>query len=92
MKLSEIDYNLTKELIAHEPIEPRDKCRLMVVKNKIEHKIFTYILNYLNKDDVLVINETKVTKSKLNGKKETGAPAEIIILNKQTTLYMSVYH
>jgi S-adenosylmethionine:tRNA ribosyltransferase-isomerase len=83
MKLELFNYNLPKELIAQEPVEPRDKSRLMVVKGKeIEHKTFSDILNYLEKDDVLVLNDTKVEPVKLIGKKSTGARAEFLISKK----------
>lgn len=80
MKLSDFDYDLPKELIAQEPADPRDSSRLMVVKGKnIEHKTFRDILDYLEKDDVLVLNDTRVDPVKLVGKKSTGAAAEFII-------------
>lgn len=49
---------------------------------EIIHDHFYNLPNYLNKDDVLVINETKVLKNKLVGKKETGTPIEVIIEKK----------
>ena len=83
MKLSLFDYDLPKELIAQEPKEPRDASRLMVVKGKdIEHKVFRDIIEYLEKDDVLVLNDTKVEPVKLIGKKTTGSPAEFLISKK----------
>jgi S-adenosylmethionine:tRNA ribosyltransferase-isomerase len=83
MKLSLFDYDLPKELIAQEPIEPRDASRLMVVKGKdIEHKTFHDIIGYLEKDDVLILNDTKVEPVKLVGKKTTGSPAEFLISKK----------
>ncbi|MBU2561967.1 MAG: tRNA preQ1(34) S-adenosylmethionine ribosyltransferase-isomerase QueA [Nanoarchaeota archaeon] len=80
MKLSDFDYRLPKELIAQEPIEPRDASRLIVVKGKdIEHKTFKDVLNYLEKDDVIVLNDTKVEPVKLVGRKTTGSPAEFLV-------------
>ncbi|MBN1544222.1 tRNA preQ1(34) S-adenosylmethionine ribosyltransferase-isomerase QueA [Candidatus Woesearchaeota archaeon] len=80
MKLSDFDYDLPKELIAQEPVEPRDSSRLMVVKgSSIEHRKFRDILGYLEKDDVLVLNDTRVEPVKLVGRKSTGAAAEFII-------------
>ncbi|MBW2964628.1 tRNA preQ1(34) S-adenosylmethionine ribosyltransferase-isomerase QueA [Candidatus Woesearchaeota archaeon] len=89
MNLSDFDYNLPPELIAQEPMEPRDQSRMMVLKGKdIEHRVFRNILDYLEKDDVLVLNETKVEPSKLKGKKTTGSPAEFIVSKK---LFPGVY-
>jgi S-adenosylmethionine:tRNA ribosyltransferase-isomerase len=83
MKLELFNYDLPKDLIAQEPKEPRDESRLMVVKgNDIQHKTFKDILNYLEKDDILVLNDTKVEPVKLKGKKPTGAAAEFIISKK----------
>jgi S-adenosylmethionine:tRNA ribosyltransferase-isomerase len=83
MKLSEFDYHLPKELIAQEPARPRSSSRLMVVKGRsVEHKIFTDVIGYFRKGDVLVLNETKVEPVKLVGKKETGSPVEMIISKK----------
>ncbi len=86
-KLSDYDYNLPKELIAKYPVEPRDRCRLMVLDRKtgkIEHKIFKDIVNYLNKGDVLVLNDTKVIPARLIGKKESGAKIEVLLLQPIT--------
>lgn len=83
MKLELFDYDLPKELIAQEPIEPRDASRLMVVKGKdVHHMHFRDILEYLEKDDVLVLNDTKVEPVKLKGKKSTGAKAVFLVSKK----------
>ncbi|MBW3003033.1 S-adenosylmethionine:tRNA ribosyltransferase-isomerase, partial [Candidatus Woesearchaeota archaeon] len=82
MKLEEFNYHLPKQLIAHKPVFPKHNSRLMVVNEKVEHKHFYDILDYLKPDDVLVINETKVKRCKLRGKKLTGAPAEIVLLEE----------
>ena len=83
MKLSDFDYDLPKKLIAHEPLGQRDSSRLMMVKDReIKHKQFLDILTYLEKDDVLVLNDTKVEPVKLIGKKTTGAKAEFLVSKK----------
>lgn len=83
MNLSDYNYPLPKELIAQEAFHPRDKCKLMVLQgNKIEHKIFSDIINYLESGDVLVLNETKVRKCKLLGKKETGGKIEVTLVKQ----------
>ncbi|NQU79332.1 tRNA preQ1(34) S-adenosylmethionine ribosyltransferase-isomerase QueA [Candidatus Woesearchaeota archaeon] len=80
MKLTDFDYELPKELIAQEPIEPRDASRLMVLKDKEpEHKKFKDIIGFFNKGDVLVLNNTKVDPVKLVGRKKTGSPVELIL-------------
>ncbi len=77
-------YELPEELIAQEPSAVRDKCRLMVVDSKtgkIEHKLFSDIIDYLNPEDMLVVNSSKVIPARLLGKtKKTGADMELLLL------------
>lgn len=86
MKVSDFDYELPEELIAQHPSEKRDEARLMVLNRKgekIEHKIFKDIVDYLNPGDCLVLNNTKVLPARLYGKKEsTGANAEFLLLKR----------
>ncbi|GAB6072886.1 tRNA preQ1(34) S-adenosylmethionine ribosyltransferase-isomerase QueA [Venenivibrio stagnispumantis] len=82
-RLSEYNFELPQELIAKYPVEPRDHCRLMVLhreNQKIEHKIFYQIIDYINEGDLLIFNDTKVIPARLIGTKETGAKIEIFLL------------
>lgn len=79
MELADFNYPLPKHLIAQELARPRDSCRLMVVKDTIEHRRFTDLPSHLQKGDVLVVNQTKVQHAKLIGKKSTGAKVELIL-------------
>lgn len=86
---SEFDYELPEELIAQTPAEKRHLSKMMVlareVKNKnkkIEHKVFSDIVDYLDENDVLVLNDTKVIPARLLGKKITGASIEIFLLKE----------
>ena len=75
-------YDLPEELIAQTPLEPRDSSRLLVYnksKDLIEHKHFKDIIDYLQKGDVLVINNTRVLPARLYGYKDTGAKIEILL-------------
>ncbi len=86
MRLSEFDYTLPNELIAQEPIYPRDHCRLMVVHRRtqeIEEKYFYQIVDYLSKGDVMVFNWSKVIPARLFGRKATGGRVEILLLNER---------
>jgi len=84
MQIEEFDYELPEELIAQTPLEKRDASRLLVLDKKtgeVNHKHFSNILDYLNKGDVLVLNNTKVLPARLIGEKEgTGAVIEILLL------------
>jgi S-adenosylmethionine:tRNA ribosyltransferase-isomerase len=85
LRIEEYDYHLPPELIAQEPIEPRDHSRLLIVdkeNKRIEHRSFYHILEYLKPRDVLVLNDTKVIPARLYGKKKTGAKVEILLLKR----------
>lgn len=85
MEVKDYYYNLPKELIAQHAIEPRDHSKLMVINPKnmsIEHKMFYNILDYLKKDDVMVINRTKVIPARMIGEKDTGAVMECFLLKR----------
>jgi len=77
-------YELPEELIAQFPTAERDKCRLMVLDKKTgktEHKIFSDIIDYLNPEDMLVVNSSKVIPARLLGKTEkTGGDIELLLL------------
>ena len=84
MKTDDFDYNLPENLIAQHPLDKRDDSKLMIVdkdNGSIEHKTFHDIINYLSKDDVLVLNNTKVIPARLIGTKiETNATIEVLLL------------
>src|SRR3972149_6549556 len=87
MKLSDFDYYLPKELIAQSPIEPRDASRLMVLRQNIEHKHFIDIIEYFEKGDTLVLNDSRVIQAKLTGKKSTGGHVEALVISKTSAGY-----
>ncbi len=82
MLKSSYNYLLPQELIAQVPVEPRDSSRLLVynrILDTIEHKHFYDIIDYLQKGDVLVVNNTRVLPARLFGYKDTGAKIEILL-------------
>ncbi len=86
MKLTDFRYPLPRNLIAKKPVHPRDHAR-MIVLNRADESIvdrkFFDLLEYLNKGDCLVINETKVFQARLFGKKEkTNAKIEVFLLRE----------
>ena len=85
MKTDDFDYYLPEELIAQTPLAKRDDSRLLILDKKtgeIEHKHFYDIIDYLNPNDVLVINDTKVIPARIIGIKEnTGAVIELLLLH-----------
>ena len=88
------DYHLPEELIAQTPAEPRDSSRLLIYDRKdksIKHHIFRDIVDYLQKGDVLVVNNTKVIPARLYGKKEgTGANIEVLLLKRHDLTHWEV--
>jgi len=77
----ELTYILPKELIAQEPVEPRESSRLMVLdRENVIHARFSEIVDFFGAGDVLVLNDTKVFKAKLFGKKESGGKVEMLLL------------
>jgi S-adenosylmethionine:tRNA ribosyltransferase-isomerase len=89
MKLSDFDYNLPKELIAQYPLKERDNARLLVLNRKTgatEHRIFKDIKDYLQKDDLLVLNDTKVLACRIKGKRLSGGEVEVLLLNRKNGL------
>ena len=77
-------YDLPEELIAQFPSAQRDMCRLMVLDRetgRVEHKVFRDIIDYLNPEDMLVVNSSKVIPARLLGTTEkTGAAMELLLL------------
>ncbi|NSW91790.1 MAG: tRNA preQ1(34) S-adenosylmethionine ribosyltransferase-isomerase QueA [Firmicutes bacterium] len=85
MKVEDFYYELPEELIAQEPTAQRSMSRLMILNKttgKIEHKLFKDIVNYLDKGDCLVLNDTRVIPARLLGRREdTGGKIEFVLLN-----------
>lgn len=81
MNLSDLDYNLPKELIAQQPARERDKSNLMIVdrkSNHIEHKKFFQIEEHFNVGDTLVMNSSKVIPARFICFRSTGAKIEAL--------------
>ena len=79
-------YDLPEELIAQEPSEERDGCRLLVAdrqNGELSHHIFREIIDYLNPGDVLVVNDSKVIPARMIGKKsDSGIDMEVLLLRQ----------
>lgn len=86
-------YDLPEELIAQTPVEPRDSSRLLCYNRKTE-KVqdlhFYDIYNFLNKGDVLVVNNTRVLPARLYGFKHTGAKIEVLLQKRIDLTYWEV--
>ncbi len=83
MKLRDFYYDLPADLIAQYPLEKRDNARLLVLERKVgnlSHHWFHELPAFIVPGDVIVLNNTKVFKARIFGKKETGAKVEILII------------
>ncbi|WP_414529630.1 tRNA preQ1(34) S-adenosylmethionine ribosyltransferase-isomerase QueA [Nodularia chucula] len=88
--LTGYDYQLPQELIAQNPVFPRDSSRLLVVNSSATgegtaplHHIFRDLPDLLRANDLLIINDTKVIPARLYGRKSTGAEVEILLLEER---------
>jgi S-adenosylmethionine:tRNA ribosyltransferase-isomerase len=80
---ADYDFELPEDRIAQAPSEKRDESRLMLVDretNTIEHRKFHDIVGLIPSGDAIVVNSTKVFKARLLGTRDSGAPAEILLL------------
>jgi S-adenosylmethionine:tRNA ribosyltransferase-isomerase len=85
LKLTEFDYPLPKELIAQYPLKNREQARLLIVNRKtgqISHGVFEDISGFFRKNDLLVLNDTKVLHCRLMGNKITGGRVEILLTRR----------
>ncbi len=85
MRTTDFDYYLPEELIAQMPVEPRDSSRLLVydrATDKIEHKVFTDVIDYLRPGDLLVRNNTKVLPARMFATTQFGGKVEVLLLKR----------
>ncbi len=88
--LAGYDYILPNELIAQNPVFPRDSSRLLVVNSPTTgkefaplHYIFRDLPELLRAGDLLIVNDTKVIPARLYGRKPTGAEIEVLLLEER---------
>ncbi|MCB1120023.1 MAG: tRNA preQ1(34) S-adenosylmethionine ribosyltransferase-isomerase QueA [Verrucomicrobiae bacterium] len=95
MNTSDFDFHLPQELIAQNPVQPRDHSRMLVldrVGQTMSHRRFYDLPDQLREGDVLILNDTKVIPSRLFGKvPEAGeGKVEVFLLNEQSGEYHRV--
>ncbi len=89
MKTSDFDYHLPETSIAQTPAEPRDSSRLLVLhrdSGDVEHRIFRDLSLFLQPNDLLVLNRTRVIPARIFAKKETGGRVELLLLRRRDEL------
>jgi S-adenosylmethionine:tRNA ribosyltransferase-isomerase len=86
LRLTDFDYNLPKARIAQDPFPRRDYAKMMVLHRKtkkIEHRKFCNLHEYMRKNDLLIINTTKVFPARLFAIKDrTDATVEVFLLRE----------
>jgi len=83
MDIDLFNYDLPKELIAQKPLKNRDEARLLVLKresNEIFHSYFYNLPEFLDSGDLLILNNSKVIKAKLEITLDTGGKLDAIFL------------
>ncbi|MCC6316174.1 MAG: tRNA preQ1(34) S-adenosylmethionine ribosyltransferase-isomerase QueA [Gemmatimonadaceae bacterium] len=86
MKTSDFDFHLPPERIAQSPAARRDGSRLMVVDRAtgaIRHGRFPDLVDLMPRGDALVVNTTRVMRARLLGERDSGAPAEVLLLREE---------
>ncbi len=83
MHLADFDYELPVELIAQQPVEPRDHARLLVDRGvrEPEHRHVRFLPEYLGDGDLLVVNDSRVIPARLRLQRATGGAAEVLLLD-----------
>ena len=82
MDMAELDYELPSELIAQQPIEPRDASRLLVYRRDsatIEHATFSDLPGLLG-DELVVVNDSRVVPARLRLRRASGGAVELLLL------------
>ena len=86
MHISEFDYNLPQDLIAQQPLTERDASRMLVVERQNQNwydSTFRQFPNYIQPNDVVVVNNTRVIPARLKGRrKPSGGRVEIFLVRE----------
>jgi S-adenosylmethionine:tRNA ribosyltransferase-isomerase len=81
-RIEDYDYLLPPELVAQYPLARRDASRLLVLRREggeIQHARFRDLPQWLDADDVLVVNDTRVFPARLTGHKDSGGRVELLL-------------
>jgi S-adenosylmethionine:tRNA ribosyltransferase-isomerase len=85
MNLKEFHYDLPQALIAAYPSRQRETSRLLVIRRatgELTHSVFSELGNFLDRGDLLVLNDTKVFPARLRGVKDSGGKAEVLLVER----------
>lgn len=94
MKKSDFFYELPEELIAQQPIEPRNASRLLKVDREtgeIQHNHFYNLCDYLKKGDLLILNDSRVLPARIYGEKaDNGSFIEFLLVEQRENLVWEI--
>jgi len=89
MHITDFDYDLPSDLIAQTPLEERDASRMLVLDRSTQtwsDSSFKEFTSYLRRDDVVVVNNSRVIPARLTGRREeTGGQVEIFLVREIET-------
>jgi S-adenosylmethionine:tRNA ribosyltransferase-isomerase len=82
MHLEELDFHIPEGLIAQEPLEPRDSCRLLrlTADGRGQHRVFSELPGVLLPGDTLVFNDSRVLPARVEANRATGGKVELLFL------------
>ena len=83
MNLSQFQFQLPPELIAQDPLVPRDSARLFVydrLSDTVTHALVRDLPSFLPTGSLLVANNSRVRKARLFARSESGKPVELLVL------------
>ena len=82
MKTQDFDFRLPQELIAQFPSEARRTSRLLALNGRdgiMQDRLFADLPNFIQANDIIVFNDTRVIKARVFGTKETGGQVEMLL-------------
>ncbi len=82
VRIDEFDYDLPREFIAQEGVEPRNSAKLMVLGpgGSVHHRTMGDLSRVLDRGDVMVVNESRVLPARVHARKTTGGKVELLFL------------
>jgi len=85
MRAALFDYDLPKKFIAQHPAATRDESRLLVLHRsdgRTEHRAFHDLTEYVRPGDLLVVNDTRVIRARIEGRRTTGGAVEVLLVRR----------
>ena len=92
LQLSDFDYHLPEHLIAQRPLPERTRSRLLQLnQQRLTHGSFDDLAKQVRAGDLLILNDTRVVKARLQAVKDSGGAAEILLERVVSHRYLHVF-